>query len=199
MQVSPKVLGWDDIRKRAYGFIAEWSSADSEQAEAQTFWNEFFALFGRRRKEVARFEKRAMRLSKNSNGRIDLLWSGVVAVEHKSAGQDFDKAEKQLFDYEILTSELPEIYVISDFQRFRVITSATGESIDFSLADLAEHITLFAPIAGYQTKRFTAEEKASKAAAELFGRLHDQLEDSGYKGHPLRVLIVRLLFFRICR
>jgi hypothetical protein len=192
--VTPKILSWEDIKKRAYAFISEWNNADSEIAESQTFWNDFFLLFGRRRKEVARFERRAKRLSSNRIGRIDLLWSGVVAVEHKSRGADLATAENQLFDYDIPPSELPEIYVLSDFKRFRVIQSETNRATEFTLEELVDNITLFAPIAGYQTKPFVAEEEASIEAAELFGSLYDNLAATGYPQHALRVLVVRLLF-----
>lgn len=118
----------------------------------------------------------------------------MVAAEHKSAGQDLDAAESQLFDYDIPLEDLPELYVVSDFENFRVIDGETHDSVTFPLSDLLDHITLFAPIAGYQTRRLTQEEQASRDAAELLGGLHDALEDSGYAGHALRVLIVRLLF-----
>ncbi len=38
------------------------------------------------------------------------------------------------------------------------------------------------------------EEAANIKAAEQLGKLHDQLKASGYEGHPLEVLLVRLLF-----
>ncbi len=54
-------LFWSDIRANAEAFAKEWSGASSERAEAQTFWNEFFAVFGVQRRRVAVYEKtRAM-------------------------------------------------------------------------------------------------------------------------------------------
>ena len=38
-------LPWPDIRDKAIAFSREWKDAESEQAAAQTFWNEFFAVF----------------------------------------------------------------------------------------------------------------------------------------------------------
>jgi type II restriction/modification system DNA methylase subunit YeeA len=38
------------------------------------------------------------------------------------------------------------------------------------------------------------EEAASIKAAEQLGKLHDQLKAAGYQGHPLEVLLVRVLF-----
>ncbi|MCP9932445.1 class I SAM-dependent DNA methyltransferase [Cyanobium sp. Candia 9D4] len=187
-------MSWDEIKKNAAEFVADWKNETSEMAEAQTFWNEFFHIFGRKRREVASFEKRAQIISSGKSGRLDLFWRGVVAAEHKSAGEDIDLAEAQLFNYSIALEDLPQIYVISDFRNFRVIDGESNATVDFPLAKLLDHITLFAPIAGYQTRRFNQQEQASHEASELLGLLHDRLEDSGYKGHPLRVLIVRLLF-----
>src|SRR5256885_3857411 len=39
-------LAWNEIRHRAIKFANEWSSAASESADKQTFWNEFFDAFG---------------------------------------------------------------------------------------------------------------------------------------------------------
>lgn len=43
---APTRLTWPDIRARAVAFAREWADAGSERAEAQTFWNEFLAVFG---------------------------------------------------------------------------------------------------------------------------------------------------------
>lgn len=49
-------------------------------------------------------------------------------------------------------------------------------------------------MAGYSTQPFTPQNPVNIQAAELLGRLHDQLKSSGYEGHPLEALLVRLLF-----
>ena len=36
----------NEIKNRAIKFAGEWKSDSSERAEAQTFWNEFFEVFG---------------------------------------------------------------------------------------------------------------------------------------------------------
>jgi len=53
---------------------------------------------------------------------------------------------------------------------------------------------LFSPVAGYQKVEFKEQDPVNIKAAELMGRLHDQLEESGYVGHELEVFLVRLLF-----
>lgn len=50
-------LSWNEIRNRAHEFSRKWEGEESERAEAQSFWNDFFAVFGIERKRVAIFEK----------------------------------------------------------------------------------------------------------------------------------------------
>ena len=64
----------------------------------------------------------------------------------------------------------------------------------FHISDFHKNIKLFGFIAGYQKRSFKDEDEVNIAAAELMGKLHDQLEDSGYQGHDLEVYLVRLLF-----
>ena len=49
-------LSWNEIRHRAIAFNKEWKGETSEAAERQTFWNEFFNVFGVRRRTIATFE-----------------------------------------------------------------------------------------------------------------------------------------------
>ena len=63
-------------------------------AEAQTFWNEFFNIFGIARKRIASFEEPVKKLG-NQRSSIDLFWKGTLLVEHKSKGEDLEKAYGQ--------------------------------------------------------------------------------------------------------
>src|SRR5439155_13738777 len=49
-------LASNEIRHRAIQFSRNWTAAKSEAAEKQTFWNEWFEVFGLRRATVASFE-----------------------------------------------------------------------------------------------------------------------------------------------
>ena len=111
----------NEIKNRAIKFAGEWKSDSSERAEAQTFWNEFFEVFGLSRRRLASFEKPAIR-SSNGKGRIDLFWKGVLIAEHKSKGEDLDKAYSQALDYfyGLKEQELPKYVIVSDFARFRI-------------------------------------------------------------------------------
>lgn len=42
----------------AQTFAARWQNESDEKSESQTFWNEFFAIFGLDRKAIAILEKR---------------------------------------------------------------------------------------------------------------------------------------------
>ena len=79
-------LSWNEIKSRAIQFSKEWENETSEKAEAKTFWDEFFNVFGIRRRKVGSFEPPARRLDE-STGYIDFLWKGTILVEHKSRGK----------------------------------------------------------------------------------------------------------------
>ena len=86
-------LSLNEIRKRSIEFSKEWERTTSEKADAKTFWDQFFNVFGVSRKRVASFEE-PVRKPDGQQGYIDLLWKGVVLVEHKSKGKNLDTAYK---------------------------------------------------------------------------------------------------------
>lgn len=45
-------LSWNEIKNRATAFARESAGLSRERGEAQTFWNEFFNIFGIRRRTV---------------------------------------------------------------------------------------------------------------------------------------------------
>ena len=148
-------LSWNEIRDRAVAFSREWGDATSERAEAQSFWNDFFKVFGINRKRVAIFEKQveiARAGKKLKNGRIDAFWKGVLLIEHKSADADLDRAFAQAADYfdGLAEKDLPRYILVSDFQQFRLFDIEVGHEWKFGLKDLHKHIKRFAFIAGYQ-------------------------------------------------
>jgi hypothetical protein len=74
-------LSWNEIRSRAVSFSKEWAAEDREQAEAKTFWDEFFKVFGLTRRHVASFEAPVKNLGGNYSF-IDLFWKGMLVAEH---------------------------------------------------------------------------------------------------------------------
>jgi hypothetical protein len=188
-------LSWNEIRNRAHEFSKRWEHETSEDAEAKPFWTEFFNVFGIDRKRVASFEEPVKKLG-DKQGYIDLFWKGMLLVEHKSRGKDLDKAYIQALDYfpGIKERDLPKYVLVSDFDRFRLYDLEDGTQQEFKLADLHKRIKHFAFIAGYRTQTIAPQNPVNIKAAESMGKLHDALKAAAYEGHPLEVLLVRLLF-----
>lgn len=189
------MLSWNEIRKRSIKFSKEWEDENSEEAEAKSFWDDFFHIFGISRRRVAAFEAPVKKLD-DKQGFIDLFWKGQMIVEHKSRGRDLDKAYTQALDYfhDLKESELPKYVLVSDFERFRLYDLEEGTQHEFNLSDLHKNIEIFGFIAGYQKKVFKEEDPVNMKAALIMGKLHDSLFNVGYIGHELEVFLVRLLF-----
>ena len=192
-------LSWNEIKTRAHAFSREWKGEGSERAEAQSFWNSFFAVFGVDRKRVAVFERQVevTRAGKHLKaGRIDCFWKGVLLVEHKSEGQDLDRAFSQAADYfeALADRDLPRYILVSDFARLRLYDLEADEEVEFRLDELHRNVRHFGFIAGYRAQEIRPQDPVNIRAAEQMGRLHDLLKASGYTGHPLELLLVRLLF-----
>lgn len=188
-------LSLNEIRKRATEFSKEWENVTDERAEAQTFWNNFFDVFGVARNRVASFEK-PVKKADGHQGFIDLLWKGIVLVEHKSKGKNLDSAYQQAKDYfpGLKDEELPNYIVVSNFEDIKLYDLETGTDSEFKLKDLYKNINLFGFISGYQQRVYKDQEPVNMKAAQLMGGLHDALLANGYEEHELEVMLVRLLF-----
>ena len=188
-------LSWNEIKQRAIAFSKEWETETSEKSESQSFWNDFFNVFGISRRRVGSFEL-PIKKADNKQGFIDLLWKGIILVEHKSRGKDLDKATQQAKDYfpNLKEHELPKYILVSDFQKFRLYDLDTNETKEFELKDFLNHVHLFGFMAGYEKRVYKDEDPVNIKAAELMGELHDRLKEIGYTGHDLEVYLVRLLF-----
>src|SRR5207247_2022019 len=152
----------------AITFSREWTGVTSEKAEKQTFWNEFFQVFGIKRRVVASFEEPV----KNIAGKyayIDLFWPGIVLVEHKSFGENLGKAESQAYRYiqdlarDGRQDEIPRYIIVSDFARIAIhdlepeeqrdlplFDQRRGTTHEFPLADFHRNVQHFAFIPGYK-------------------------------------------------
>jgi type I restriction-modification system DNA methylase subunit len=196
-------LPFQEIRNRAIQFAHDWRDAHSERAEAQTFWNEFFNVFGINRRSVASFEATVRNLG-GSYDRIDVIWQGVLIGEHKSRGEDLSRAASQAFGYvQSLTTqgrddEVPRYVIVSDFARMVLYdleaADPTQQAVQFDVADLHENIRRFDFLSGIQSRAADPEDPINIKAVEVLGQLHDVLERSGYTGHQLERFLVRILF-----
>lgn len=205
-------LSWNEIRQNAIRFSRDWKGVKDERAEAQTFWNEFLQVFGIRRRLVASFEEPVKSL-KNTYHRIDLFWKGRLLAEHKSAGENLERAESQAFQYiqEMAASgrddEIPRYILLCDFVSIALydlepdsehtLPEWQGRRYDrqeFRLADLHAHIKHFAFLIGQKTHTFGEQDEANLRAAAIMADLHDTVAGGNYPPEALERLLVRLLF-----
>ena len=126
---STMPLSWNEIKSRSIAFSKQWENESSEDAEAKSFWDGFFNVFGISRKRVASFEAPVKKLG-NRLGFIDLFWKGMLLVEHKSRGKSLDRAYAQALDYfpGINERDLPQYVLVSDFERFHLYDFAFFQS-----------------------------------------------------------------------
>ena len=188
-------LSWNEVRARAATFSEEWKDAAYEKGETQSFYNEFFDVFGVRRRTVARYEEHVAKLD-NRSGFIDLFWPGVLIVEQKSVGRDLKAAYDQAGEYfdALPEHDRPRYILVSDFQTFEFRDLDERETTTFLLSDLPGHVEAFGFVLGVQRRAFRDQDPANIKAAELVGRLHDALHEAGYKGHDLERFLVRIVF-----
>ena len=188
-------LSFNEIRARAAKFAESWADATYEKGETQSFYNDFFGVFGVERRSVARYEEHVKKLD-NRSGFIDLFWPKVLLVEQKSAGRDLAKAGTQAGEYfdALKPADRPRFQLLCDFQTFQLLDRDTREETTFALADLPAHVEKFGFIMGMEKRSFKDQDPVNIEAAELVGHLHDALEASGYTGHRLEVFLTRIVF-----
>ncbi len=192
-------ISWNEIKTRAANFILEWKDRAPnarEEADAQTFENEFFHIFGVERSKVAIFEQR-VKVSQEADGYIDLFWKGHIIIEMKSPGKGLERAYRQAREYAnaLQGQEMPKCILICDFKHFHYYDlEKNAAHIEFGVEELAQHVELFGDLAGYKDVEYKEQDAVNVAAAEKMGKLHDRLKEIGYSGHQLEVFLVRILF-----
>ena len=192
-------ISWNEIRHNAVAFSKDWADVSREDAEAKSFWDAFFTVFGIKRRTVASFEEPVRKLS-GSWGFIDLFWPATLLVEHKSRGKSLEKAESQAIEYihglknAGRDDEIPRYIIVSDFARIALHDLEENKSFVIGLNELHANVDKFAFIPGYQQHSLDAEDPINIKAVELLGVLHDALEAGGYSGHDLERFLVRVLF-----
>ena len=178
----------------------KYAKITSEKQFAQTFWRDVFQQLCGVDDLLAtgiEFEYPVRSHESGTIKFIDVLWPGVVLVEHKSAGESLDKAEQQARDYLISLEAVkrPPVIILSDFAKFRIIEVLAGKSVEFALSDLPQNVGRFEAIigdAGIGASRVEVE--ADTKAANLMSELFVQFEKAGYTGHEVSVFLVRILF-----
>jgi hypothetical protein len=178
----------------------KYAKVTSEKQFAQSFWRDLFQQLCGVDDLLATGIEFEFPVRSHESGTIkfiDVLWPAVVLVEHKSAGENLDKAEQQARDYLISLepAKRPPVIVLCDFTKFRIIEVLAGNSVEFSLAELPQNVARFESIigdAGSSSARIEVE--ADTKAAQLMSDLFIAFEKSGYTGHEVSVFLVRVLF-----
>ena len=192
-------ISWNEIRHNALAFSREWATETREEAEAKSFWDEFFKVFGIKRRTIASFEEPVKKLT-GSWGYIDLFWKGMLLAEHKSRGKPLDKAHTQAMEYiqglktAHRDAEIPRYVIVSDFAIIALHDLEEGTSLHIPLANLHEHVDKFGFIPGYKQHKLDEQDPINIKAVERLGELRDALGDGGYTGHDLERFLVRILF-----
>lgn len=177
-----------------------YANITSEKQFAQTFWRDLFQQICGVDDLLATGIEFEFPVRSHDTGTIkfiDVLWPGVVLVEHKSSGESLDKAEQQAREYLISldAAKRPPVIILCDFAKFRVIEVLAGKSVEFTLSELPQNVGRFEAIIGDAgSSAARVEVEADTKAANLMSELFVQFEKAGYTGHEVSVFLVRILF-----
>ena len=181
------------LRQRAEIFAKDYADTTYEKGEAHTFYDRFFSMFDRDRRDMVLFERKANNLSGNPRF-IDLLWSGVLLAEHKSAGHDLEKAMEQAEKYYLLLEdeEKPRYMLACDFQRWKFMDLESAVETNFTLAELPNNLQLF----DFMHKDGTEfkPDALSVDAAKMMADLHGKLKNNRYDPAGMEYFLTRLVF-----
>lgn len=180
-------------RVRATKFVNMWRGETCERGESQTFWNEFFEVFGRSRRSVALFEQRAKKLG--GYGFIDLFWPNKMIVEHKSEGFSLERALEQAAGYtpHLREEDIPRYILACDFARFVLVDLEERTEHAFALEELPDKVGLF----GFMADRRVDEADANpvnQKATTMMADIYKSLADAGYPSGDMERLLTRLAF-----
>ena len=187
-------------KNAAVAFAEKWKSYTEERRYAESFWRDFFrALCGVEDTELAgiEFQKPVKSSISGNQEYIDVYWKNVALIEHKTAGENLDKAELQARGYwlSLPPGYRPKTIIISDFKNFRLIDIALNRTHEFPLSKLPENIHRFeAIISGNRTRISEEEITVDQVAAKLMANLYLELEDHGFEGHETSIFLIRILF-----
>ena len=185
-----KTLSQDEIDANARQFSKRWKNEKNEKSEAQTFVNEFFAVFGLDRKSVANLEEHP----DDSAGFMDCLWKGKIMIEMKSLGENLDKAMDQALGYyvQLKKDEEPRYILACDFEHWYLLDKKEKTDHIFTLSDLVVNIGLF----GFMTNRpkTIQADPVNLHASEILGKIFDMLKASGYGTHHAEYFLTRIVF-----
>ncbi len=192
-------VNWKDIQDRSEKFVVDYRDARDEDRDAKPFWKDLMTLYGVEARSVGAFEERVRVHGRPGVGKIDYFAPRQFLIEHKSRGEDLDKAYKQALEYfDSLASELrPRYIVVSDFARIRVHDLEKEESdriSEFALEELPSRVRELAFFAEEDVRIYKPEEHIDVKAVRVVGKLHKALKTSNYPQEDLPRLLTRLVF-----
>ena len=196
------------MRENADAFIIRWRGTTTERAEAQTFTNEFFQIFGLDRKNLAQFEKPIQKKDETGTGFADLFWSGKLIIESKSAHLDnpkhWDSTLNQAEEYidNLLPHQRPQFILLMNFKRIKKYAVEVNKSnkvkiiflIEIAIEDLATNLDEFVFLIEFANRLETDEEKVNQEAARRIANVYDAIEHKGYNSNDIAILLARILF-----
>ena len=187
-------------KQEATKFADKWKSFSDEKQHARGFWSEFFrTLCGVDDEEIVgiEYEKKVKSSLSGNQEYIDIYWKNVALIEHKSAGENLDKAELQARGYlkSLPPGYRPRTIIISDFANFRLIDEKLNRIHQFTLAELPNNIHRFESIiSGSRPQALEEEITVDQEAAKLMANLYLELESHGFEGHETSIFLIRILF-----
>ena len=107
-----------------------------------------------------------------------------------------DRAYEQAKDYlhGFKQHELPKYILTSHFENFHLHDLEEDKKVEFKINEFGKNVHHFGYLIGRTKQVYKEQDPANVKAAELKGKLHNRLEEIGYKGHPLEAYLVRVLF-----
>ena len=192
---------WKGKKHGKTGLLADFGDAKrgpklkDEKAEAQTFYNELFEVFGIKRLGTAFFEYYVKKIGRG-RGFIDLYWPKTLIAEHKSMGEDLDAAMRQANEYlpGLENNERPQFMLACDFQTFFLVDLDARKEYRFNLSELPDKIELFDFMRGKKPRDFSSHAPVSVKASELMGDVYGALRANGYPEQGAASLLTKLTF-----
>ena len=186
----------NEARARASRFADAWRGARYEVGQAESFYGDFFRVFGLDRRRAAAYERQGRRAGPSKSGFIDLLWPGTLIAEHKCAGYNLDKAMGQAEEYlmALPADQRPKYMLACDFQRFLLVDLQERSESRFSLSDLPDNIGRLGFMYGAPAGPSTGEKPVDVEAAAIMGDVYAGLNRRGYGPPDAGSLLVRLAF-----
>ena len=162
------------IKKDVKDFAEKHADDSREESHKQTFWNDFFEVFGIDARKDVEYEAPVSKAG-GGTGFIDVFFPGKLIIEHKSLGRDLDDAMSQAAGYreELTMEQQPRYLLACDFRNWLLKDKKYNSEYRFKLEDLPAHTGLFNFLLG---KPMRVEQHPMNAkAAGLMSRLYDSM------------------------